>query len=195
MLTYYKALSSGEPAAERAAMAKRSWAQWSEEVLFELESAHPFFRPFMNEVAKHILSVADVGLKMRLFSGAGLSVFDIISDVYMIVVFLGSEETRGVAHVNIACVALSLLTQLWLVWLVNRKRSWRRIAREVMYVLCFVKPGIDAARVAAGNENDDGLAGMDPLSELAYSKMAEMVFESIPAGACETHQHEGFALN
>ncbi|GMI27428.1 hypothetical protein TeGR_g4072, partial [Tetraparma gracilis] len=67
-----------------------------------LETAHPFSRPFMNEIAKHILSVADFGLKMRLFSGAGLSVFDLMSDVYMIVVFLGSEETRGVAYVNIA---------------------------------------------------------------------------------------------
>jgi hypothetical protein len=123
---------------------------------------------------------------MRLFSGAGLSVFDIMSDVYMIVVFLGSEETRGVAHVNIACVALSLLMQLWLVAFVNKKRSWRRIAREVLYVVSYLKPGIDAARVAAGNENDDGLAAMDPLAELTGSKMIEMVFESIPAGACAT---------
>jgi hypothetical protein len=137
----------------------------------------------MNEIAKHILSTTDFGLKMRLFSGAGLSVFDLISDMYMIVVFLGSEETRGVAHVNIVCVALSLLAQLLLIWFVNRKRSWRRIARELLYVVSFVKPGIDAARVAAGNENDDGLAAMDPLTELAASKAIEMVLESIPAGA------------
>ncbi|GMI26526.1 hypothetical protein TeGR_g9484 [Tetraparma gracilis] len=154
--------------------------------LQELETAHPYFRPFMNEITKHILSVADFGLKMRLFSGAGLSIFDLVSDVYMIVVFLGSEETRGVAHVNIVCVALSLGIQLLLVWLVNRKRSWRRIAREVLYVVTFCKPGIDAARVAAGNENDDGLATLDPLAELAISKAAEMVFESIPAAIIQT---------
>ncbi|GMI19342.1 hypothetical protein TeGR_g2736 [Tetraparma gracilis] len=69
--------------------------------LQEIESAHPFLRPFMNVIAEHLLSTTDFGLKMRLFGGAGLSVFDIISDVYMIFVFLGSEETRGVAHVNI----------------------------------------------------------------------------------------------
>ncbi|GMI28074.1 hypothetical protein TeGR_g1263 [Tetraparma gracilis] len=123
---------------------------------------------------------------MRLFSGAGLSVFDLVSDVYMIVVFLGSEETRGVAHVNIACVALSLLFQLAIVWIVNRKRSWRRLAKEVLYVVLFIKPGIDAARVAAGNENDDGLATMDPLQELAGGKMVEMIFESIPAAIIQT---------
>jgi hypothetical protein len=127
---------------------------------------------------------------MRLFGGAGLSVSDLISDVYMIVVFLGSEETRGVALVNIACVALSLFWQLALVWFVNRKRSWRRIAREVLYVVAFIKPGIDAARVAAGNENDDGLAAMDPLQELALSKAVEMVLESIPAGECANHRCE-----
>jgi hypothetical protein len=149
----------------------------------------------MNEIAKHSLSITDFGLKMRLFSGAGLSVFDIISDVYMIVVFLGSEETRGVAHVNIVCVALSLLMQLVLVWFVNRKRSWRRIAREVLYVVAFCKPGIDAARVVAGNESDDGLAAMTPLQELFTGKASEMVFESIPAGTCANHRHQGFALN
>jgi hypothetical protein len=149
----------------------------------------------MNVIAKHIISIADFGLKMRLFSGAGLSVFDIISDVYMIVVYLGSEETRGVAHVNIACVALSLLMQLWLVAFVNKKRGWRRIVREALYVVSFIKPGIDAARVAAGNENDDGLAAMDPLLELSLSKMVEMVFESIPAGASAHHHNERFTLN
>ncbi|GMI36431.1 hypothetical protein TeGR_g5515, partial [Tetraparma gracilis] len=154
--------------------------------LQELESAHPFFRPFMNEIAKHILSVADLGLKMRLFGGAGLSVFDLVSDVYMIVVFLGSEETRGVAHVNIACVALNLLAQLVIVWFVNRKRSWRRIAWEMLYVVTFIKPGIDAARVAAGNENVDGLATLDPLTELGASKGCETVLESIPAAIIQT---------
>ncbi|GMI32723.1 hypothetical protein TeGR_g5202 [Tetraparma gracilis] len=123
--------------------------------------------------------------EMRLFGGAGLSVFDIISDVYMIVVFLGSEETRGVAHVNIACVALSLLMQLLIVWIVNRKRSWRRIAREMMYVVTFTKPGIDAARVAAGNEIDD-VATLSPLIELTFSKGIEMVCESIPAAIIQT---------
>jgi hypothetical protein len=56
----------------------------------------------------------------------------------------------------------------------------------VLYVLAFVKPGIDAARVAAGNENDDGLAKMDPLAVLSYNKAAEMVFESIPAATLTT---------
>jgi hypothetical protein len=147
----------------------------------------------MHEITKHLLSMTALGLKMRLFSGAGLSVFDIISDVYMITVFLGSEETRGVAHVNIACVALSLLTQLLLVWIVHKKRSWRKIAREMLYVVTFCKPGIDAARVAAGNENDDGLDGaaaVDSLFELGFSKSAEMVFESIPAGACANTKHK-----
>ncbi|GMI34748.1 hypothetical protein TeGR_g13050, partial [Tetraparma gracilis] len=154
--------------------------------LQELETAHPYFRPFMNVIAKHIISIADFGLKMRLYSGAGLSVFDLVSDVYMIVVFLGSEETRGVAHVNIVCVVLSLLLQLWLAWFVNRKRGWRRIAREALYVVLFIKPGIDAARVAGGGENDDGLAALGPLAELAVSKMIEMVFESIPAAIIQT---------
>ena len=49
-------------------------------------------------------------------------------------------------------------------------------------MVLFIKPGIDAARVAGGGENDDGLATMDALAELTFSKSIEMVFESIPAG-------------
>jgi hypothetical protein len=149
----------------------------------------------MNEIAKHILSIADFGLKMRLFGGAGLSILDLISDVYMIVVFLGSEETRGVAYVNIACVALNLFTQLVTVWGVNRKRNWRKMAREMLYVAACIKPGIDAARVARGNENLDGLAEIDPLAELTSGKMLEMVFESIPAGTSANDHHRGFVPN
>jgi hypothetical protein len=71
---------------------------------------------------------------MRLFSGAGLSVFDLVSDIYMITVFLGSDETRGAAYFNIACVALSLTVHLYVAWFVHRKRPLRRIARELLYV-------------------------------------------------------------
>jgi hypothetical protein len=88
----------------------------------------------MDTVAKHLMSVCDFGTKRRLYSGAALSLFDIISDIYIIVRFLGSEETKGVAHITIACVVLSLLMQVLIVLVVNRKRPWRRIAREVLYV-------------------------------------------------------------
>jgi hypothetical protein len=88
----------------------------------------------MDTIVKHLMSVCDLGMKRRLYSGAALSMFDLISDIYVIVVFLGSEETRGVAHINIACVALGIFFQLLMVWLVNRRRSWGRIAREVLYV-------------------------------------------------------------
>jgi hypothetical protein len=56
------------------------------------------------------------------------------------------------------------------------------------YVATFIKPGIDAARVARGNENDDGLFTLDPLTELIAGKIIEMVFESLPAGACHDHK-------
>jgi hypothetical protein len=141
----------------------------------------------MDTVAKHLMTVCDLGMKRRLYSGAALSVFDVVSDIYMIVVFLGNEETRVVAYINIACIVLSTFIQFCMTWHVHRKRSGKRIARELLYVVTFVKPGFDAAKVAGGNGNDDGLAGCDPLQELAYSKCAEIVYESIPAGACANH--------
>jgi hypothetical protein len=133
----------------------------------ELEEQNPFLRPFFEEVVGHLAGVANFGMKARLFSGAGLSVFDLISDVYIITMFLGSEETRGVAYANIACCVLSMIGQLVVALLANRRRSKWRILREAFFTLICVKPGLDAVRVARmgpqSTGGDDGLAAFEPI--------------------------------
>lgn len=154
--------------------------------LCELESSNPFLRPFTNVIVKHLITVASFGLKARLFSGAALSHFDLASDIYISTVYLRSNETKSAAHAIIVCIAISLFFQLYAVWIANKKRSWRNIALEALYVLTFIKPGVDAARVAAGNEYIDDLATMEPLMELACGKVFEMAFESIPGAIIQT---------
>jgi hypothetical protein len=57
--------------------------QWAFSIpaIGELEAQHRWFRPFVDAIVKHLQSVADLNLKMRLFSGAFLSIFDMASDV------------------------------------------------------------------------------------------------------------------
>jgi hypothetical protein len=131
----------------------------------------------MEAITGHLLSVVSLGTKLRLYSGACLSIFDMVSDVYMTTVFLGDPATKGVAYANIACVALSLVVQLLVAWVVHRRRGWRKVAREMLYVVMYIKPGIDAARVAAGDDRVDDNAQF----ELTIDKVVEMGCEAIPS--------------
>jgi hypothetical protein len=97
-----------------------------------LDEEFPFFRPFMNAVMRHLLSIVDIGLKMRLLSGTLLSLFDLASDLYMSTVFLQDDETRPVAYATLSCLAISLMLQAGLTAFVNKKRGWKKILREVL---------------------------------------------------------------
>lgn len=47
-------------------------------------------RPFFVKVALHNLSTSNLGLKLRVFGGALLSITDLITDVYMTVQFFNT---------------------------------------------------------------------------------------------------------
>ena len=50
---------------------------------------------------------------------------------------------------------------------------------EMLSVVTFVKPGLDAHRVASGAEHLQG-AAVAPLTEMIMTKAGELVFEAIP---------------
>ena len=108
--------------------------------------------------------------------GAKLSLLDIITDIYMIYQYLSSEE-EGQAifgFINLAMVAVSLLIQLIIVYLQNKKKGIKELASEALTVFLFLKPAVDAMKVASGAEMEEGSA-MDPITELAATKGVEMV--------------------
>ena len=57
--------------------------------------------------------------------------------------------------------------------------------RECVFVVSFLKPGVDAFRVASGLEDKETL--MSPLFEMVMGKMAELAFESIPGGLIQAY--------
>ena len=83
-------------------------------------------------------------------------------------------------------LATSLLIQLLLVYAQNKKKGMKKVAYEALTVLLFIKPAVDAFRVASGAETEVG-STMDPLLELTGTKVIEMFAESIPAAILQTY--------
>jgi hypothetical protein len=115
---------------------------------------------------------------MRLYMGAGLSMMDLISDVYMIYTYATTGE-KGTALSLAVMVGLCLLFQFILVLVQARKGPGRVMVTEMLIVLSGVAPGIHATRVARGAEKSK-YAAVDPEMELTITRGIEMVLESIP---------------
>ena len=60
-----------------------------------------------------------------------------------------------------------------------KKNRWRTALFEMLTVVSFAKPGLDAYRVASGAEQLPG-AAFSPLAEMIVTKGGELFFEAIP---------------
>ena len=112
-----------------------------------------------------------------------MSIADMLSDLYNIVkMFLAGQSAAACAL--LALILASLLVQILVVVLQNSHRGPRKVAWEIFLVLSLFKAGIDAVRVARG---EDQIAGcpFDPLTEMVICKVGEMVFESIPGAVLQ----------
>jgi hypothetical protein len=132
----------------------------------------------MDTIAQRLLESVGWGLKMRLYTGAGLSTMDLLSDMYMIYTYATTKQ-QGTATSLAVMVGLCLLAQLFLVWVQARKGPRRVMLKEMLIVLSGLKPGIDAKRVADGNDQNEH-AAVNPDVELTCTRCFEMAMESIP---------------
>ena len=115
---------------------------------------------------------------IRLFLGVVLSTFDTATDMFMYFEYKRGGDA-GYANATLATLLLNLGLQLLMSFFQNRKMSPRRRFFEALYVLTFVKPGIDAYRVAIGAEQEiDTL--IDPKTEMVTHKGLELFTEAIP---------------
>jgi hypothetical protein len=146
--------------------------------LLELEEL-VWFRPMMNSMALRLLKDGNLGLKARISFGAFMSYFDMGSDSYMIFRF-ARNGNLFYAYATLGSICVNLVIQLLLVFIVNHKRGRKVVFRESLIVLTFLKPAVDAFRIATDAETDD-LGTMTPLHESTSSRGVEMLFESIPS--------------
>ncbi|GMH87346.1 hypothetical protein TrST_g11871 [Triparma strigata] len=132
------------------------------------------------DYAKKYVSVT----KLALFAGAGLSFSDLLCDLVMIREYTKSGHQQY-ANATIAAVAVSLALQLLVVMITNAKMNTRRKLVEVLYVLTFVKPGVDVYRVTRGQKAKAG-SRSNPFNEMMYIRTIELFAECIPSVLIQT---------
>ena len=135
----------------------------------------------INAVAGAILAQVAWGVKARAYLGAAVSAADAVSDVFMVNKFYEMGEA-GTAEGLLAMVGGNVAFQTLLVAAQTqglKKNKWRTMLFEMLSVVSFVKPGLDAHRVASGAEHLQG-AAVAPLTEMIITKAGELVFEAIP---------------
>ena len=135
----------------------------------------------MNAVAGAILAQVAWGVKFRAWLGAGVSAADGLSDAYMIKSFYDMGDTAN-AKGLLAMVGANVAFQTFIVYgqcQGLKKNRWRTALFEMLTVVSFVKPGLDAYKVASGTEQLPGAAA-SPLVEMIITKGAELFFEAIP---------------
>jgi len=139
----------------------------------------------LNVVAKRLLGEVSWGLKMRVAMGAGLSILDMATDIFVIVGYMRDEKTRGYGWSLLGMVVGSMVLQFFMVFLQNYKKP-RVMAKEVLIVLTGLKPGFDCARVCLGREMEEHHV-FDAKVELSATKGIEMVCESIPGSILQLY--------
>jgi hypothetical protein len=132
----------------------------------------------MDTIAQRLLESVSWGLKMRLYTGAGLSTLDLLTDLYMIYTYATTGQ-QGTALSLAIMVALCLASQCFNVWLQNHRGPRRVMLKEFLIVLTGVAPGVHAMRVANGAQKSE-YATVNPDIELTCSRCMEIVFESVP---------------
>jgi hypothetical protein len=139
-----------------------------------------WFRTFMNALLKKQLQNADFGLKLRVFLGAFLAYSDTISDIYMATEYFTEGRTL-LAWATVFMVATCLIFQLLLVVTQNGRGPRRDFVREMMFTVLFLKPAVDAWKLANSVEQEAHNV-IDPLSENMVTRGTEMFCKSIPSG-------------
>ena len=132
----------------------------------------------LNVVAKRLLGEVSWGLKMRVTMGAGLSILDMATDVFVIVGYMRKEETKGYGWSLLGMVVASMVLQFVVVFAQNKGKA-RVLMTEALIVLSGLKPGVDCYRVCINQEMEEHQL-TDAKFELMATKCVEMIAESIP---------------
>jgi hypothetical protein len=154
------------------------------QALGELDREYMWFRPMLTAIATELMITVAWGVKLRAYLGAAVSAADAMSDAYMINQFFNMGDPATATGL-LAMVGANIGIQLLLVHIQTQnltKDRWKTAAFETMTVVTFLKPGVDAYRVASGAEQLPG-AAVGPLQEMMYTKGGELFFEAIPG--CE----------
>ena len=152
----------------------------------ELDKNLIWFRPMMNRIAMRLLAKVAWGAKFRLYTGAALSIMDMVTDVFTIIRFF-EEGKSGFALASLAFIGASIFIQFVCVFAQNKKRGAKVLLYEMLIVVCMIKPAIDAMRVANDGDVQAENVPFQAQTELTATKCTEMFAESIPSSVLQMY--------
>ena len=147
--------------------------------LQECEQRYKNFRPWLVLAAQQAMHKSNLGATFRLFFGAALSMFDFVTDVLMIRDYFQQRDQVQRAWTLLGMLLANLAFNLVISYLQNRKRGWKAVGKDWLLVLSYLKPGVDAWKVASGAAQEENSL-VKPQMEMMMCKSAELVAESIP---------------
>ena len=147
--------------------------------LQECERRYKNFRPWLVLAAEQATNKSNLGASFRLFFGAALSMFDFFTDVVMIRDYFQQSDQGQRAWALLGMLLANLAFNLTISYVQNRKKGWKAVGKDWLLVLSYLKPGVDAWKVASGAAHEENSL-VDPQVELTGCKCAELVTESIP---------------
>ena len=128
------------PALKQRKTAVAGLHQWKMQnrSMVELFERYAWVEIMLLEVAQEVMKTAPWGLMWRVCTGAALSMLDIVTDVVVIMGYMQKEETRGYGYSLLMMLVGSMVLQLMMVFVQNRKKPWV-MAKEMLVAITGLK--------------------------------------------------------
>ncbi|GMI13689.1 hypothetical protein TrLO_g3306 [Triparma laevis f. longispina] len=153
------------------------------DALVDFKKEHPWMRPFFVQLAQYNLSTSNLGLRLRVFGGAVLSVIDLVTDIYMTVQFFNTDSQQSYGKINAVLIGLTIFIQILVAYAQNSKKLTHFLP-DTACILTGFKPALDAYRVGSGVEKEE-YQFLTPLAEMTVCKCTEFVFEAVPSSVVQ----------
>ncbi|GMH79508.1 hypothetical protein TL16_g08170 [Triparma laevis f. inornata] len=119
-----------------------------------------------------------------LYLGAGLSIIDLLFDFAMVREYYNADQPKF-ATATLVTIFLNVFFTVFITVIQHFKHSKLVILRECLYVVTFIKPGLDAHRVVQGKQHEVD-AFFDPKGEMLIGRVVELFAECIPGAVIQT---------
>lgn len=113
-----------------------------------------------------------------LYLGAGLSITDLLFDFVMVREYYNADQPKF-ATATLVTIFLNVFFTVFITVIQHLKHSKLVILRECLFVVTFIKPGLDAHRVVQGKQHEVD-AFFDPKGEMLIGRVVELFAECIP---------------
>ena len=139
--------------------------------LVELDKTYSWFSPMFRVIGRRLVSLVPWGTKFRVYTGAFISIFDTISDLWVASQYIDEGKPLYAVFV-FSCIGVSMLLQSYFVYIQNKRVGLWKLGMEMVPVVFGAKSILDAYRVSSSAKPDRSMR-FDYMQELAFSRCSE----------------------